>query len=69
MNIRKALPTTGAFVALGGMMLFHYISLLDYPVPSCDEAFYGRSALKYLDAAVTGNSWPAADAFFFLFHG
>ena len=56
-------------MALGGMMLFHYISLLDYPVPSCDEAFYGRSALKYLDAAVTGNSWPAADAFFFLFHG
>ena len=54
---------------LGGLLLFHYISLLDYPVPTCDEAFYGRSALKFWDATVAGKRWPAADASFFLFHG
>ncbi len=69
MNIRKALPTIGVLVALGGLLLFHYISLLDYPVPSCDESFYGRSALKFIDATVAGKRWPAADASFFLFHG
>ena len=68
-NIRKVHPTTGIFVALGGLLLFHYISLLDYPVPSCDEAFYGRSALKFVDASVDGERWPATDMSFFLFHG
>ena len=68
-NIRKSLPETGAFLAIGGLLLLHYISLLEYPTPSCDEAFYGRSALKFFDAAVAGKRWPAADASFFLFHG
>ena len=68
-NIRKTLPETGAILAIGGLLVLHYISLLDYPTPSCDESFYGRSALKFFDAVVAGKRWPAADASFFLFHG
>jgi len=56
-------------VALGGILLFHYISLLDYPVPSCDEAFYGRTASKFYDAAIVGQRWPPADALVYMFHG
>ena len=54
------------FVALVG---FHFLTLLEYPAPTCDEAFYGRTAIKYYDAVTTGTTWPPLDAYFYLFHG
>ncbi len=54
------------FVALFG---FHFLTLLEYPAPTCDEAFYGRTAIKYYDAITTGHTWPPLDAYFYLFHG
>ena len=54
------------FVALVG---FHFLTLLEYPAPTCDEAFYGRTAIKYYDAVTTGHIWPPLDAYFYLFHG
>ena len=54
------------FVALVG---FHFLTLLEYPAPTCDEAFYGRTAIKYYDAVTTGHTWPPLDAYFYLFHG
>ncbi len=54
------------FVALVG---FHFLTLLEYPAPTCDEAFYGRTAIKYYDAVTTGTTWPPLDAHFYLFHG
>ncbi|MEE3255007.1 MAG: hypothetical protein VX199_04840, partial [Chloroflexota bacterium] len=48
---------------------FHFLTLLEYPAPTCDETFYGRTAIKYYDAVTTGTTWPALDAYFYLFHG
>ena len=48
---------------------FHFLTLLDYPAPTCDDAFYGRTAIKYYDAVTTGTIWPPLDAHFYLFHG
>ena len=66
---RKTLPTIGLCVTFVSIMFFHYVSLVDYPMPSCDENFYGRSALKFFDAVFSGERWPAANSAFFLFHG
>ena len=54
------------FVALAG---FHFLTLLEYPAPMCDEAFYGRTAIKYYDAVMTGTTWTPLDAHFYFFHG
>ncbi len=54
------------FVAL---LCFHSLTLLEYPAPTCDEAFYGRTASKYYDAVMTGTTWPSLEAYFYLFHG
>ena len=57
------------FILFLTLIGFHFLTLLEYPAPTCDEAFYGRTASKYYDAAMTGNSWPPLDAYFYLFHG
>ncbi len=51
------------------LFTFHAFTLLRYPAPTCDEAFYARSALRYSAGLRSGEIWPPAGAFFFVPHG
>lgn len=39
-------------------LVFHIVTLTRYPVVSCDEGYYVKSALRYTDAVASGSSWP-----------
>ncbi len=53
----------------GVWLLVNLATLTRYPAATCDEAFYGRSALAYVQAALAGASWPAAGLNFYLPYG
>ena len=44
-------------------------TLTRYPPPTCDEAFYGRSASLYVQSFLSQDAWSPSEALFFMPHG
>ena len=51
------------------LIVFHYITLLEYPIPTCDESFYGMSAIKYYSSVTNLGTWTGLSESFYMFHG
>ena len=65
---RKRLTWGLGLLALG-LFTFQAATLLDYPAPTCDEAFYSRTALRYVRTLGADAAWPPIGVSFFMPHG
>ncbi len=66
---RKTWLIAALVVAAGAWLAFNLWSLERYPPVTCDEAFYMRSAGRFVEAAASGQRWPALGVMFYLPHG